>query len=189
MNTKKILLAAISAAMLTVMVGCGNDISTVSSSAPAATSAVSQESKSDDSTAATPAGSPSFTAVINGTEIAIDAECDPIIEKLGEPKETFEAPSCAFEGKSYTYTYDGFKVETYPNNDANRVYAVMLTDATQKTAEGLAVGATAEEIITACGEATVETDTLIVYAGDGIDLQFFMEDEKVTSIVYTYHVG
>lgn len=183
MNMKKILLTVISAAILTALAGCtGSEISTSGSKQPAATSASSQ---SGDSTV----GKPGFTAVINGTEIKIDAECDPIIEKLGTPKETFEAPSCAFEGKSYTYTYDGFKVETYPNNNVNHVYAVMLTDATQKTAEGLAVGASSADIIAACGEATVQTDTLIVYAGEGVDLQFFLEDDKATSIVYTYHVG
>lgn len=191
-NMKKILLAAMSAAVLTVFAGCGEDIPTepTVTNAPETTAAVAV-----DGTDTTNAGQPaadglcfSYTSA-SGVEFVIDAECDPLIEKQGEPTKTFEAPSCAFDGKSYTYTYDGFTVETYPDNNVNRVYAVTLTDNTTQTAEGVKVGASAEDVKAACGEPDVDSDAFLVYNGDGVDLQFFMEDGSVSQIVYTYHVG
>lgn len=196
-NAHKILAAAMSALLLTTMAGC-EDISSSSSvaessvattEADADTTLSSEQGTEDSSSASAPDGTLAFSCTMNGTEIKIDAECDPIIAALGEPKETFEAPSCAFDGTSYTYTYDGFTVETYPDNGVNRVYAVTLTDNTRKTAEGAAVGMTADEIKNICGAPVVESDAFLVYKGEGVDLQFFLKDGAVYSIVYTYHVG
>lgn len=194
-NMKKILLAAMSAAVMTVFAGCGEEIPNsgtepAATNAPETTAAVAVDSTDTANAGQTSADGLSFSYTsASGVEFVIDAECDPLIAKQGEPAKTFEAPSCAFEGTSYTYTYDGFTVETYPDNGVNRVYAVTLTDNTTRTAEGVQVGASAEDVKAACGEPDVDSDAFLVYNGDGIDLQFFLEDSSVSQIVYTYHVG
>ncbi|MBR3679564.1 MAG: hypothetical protein IKL87_05120 [Oscillospiraceae bacterium] len=197
MNFKKLMIAAaVSLAAMTVLAGCeevpgGADTAQTSPVATTPTSA-DDTAASDQNGAATEnqSGAPSFSyTTTGGIELVINAECDPLVAQLGEPSQTFEAPSCAFEGTSYTYTYDGFTVETYPDQGVNRVYAVTLTDAAAKTKEGVAVGASVADVTAACGAADVESDAFLVYNGEGVDLQFFLEDGTVSSIVYTYHVG
>ena len=55
-----------------------------------------------------------FVFISGDVQIVIDAEAEPIVEALGEPKSYFEAASCAFEGLDKIYTYGGFEVNTYP---------------------------------------------------------------------------
>lgn len=186
MQRKPMTLIAISVLTCAMLTACGESIgdSAATSSANDASS-IAEES----SATANNSGELNFTYTANGTSIPINAECDPIIEKLGKPASTFEAPSCAFDGKSYTYTYDDFIVETYPDGDINRVYSVTLTKNSAKTAEGVTVGAGIADVTAACGEPDVESDAFLVYNGDGVDLQFFLTDEAVSTIVYTYHVG
>ena len=81
-------------------------------------------------------------------------------------------------------------METYPDpaDKKNKVYAVTLTDNTVQTAEGCKIGMTPDEVKGICGEPSTETMAFLEYKGEGVALQFFMDDngEKVTSIVYTY---
>ena len=200
---KKLISAVMAAAMLTSLTACGGEGSTpavttsapaAATSAPAATTAAQAETTAAqaDTTAAAqaaaPAGAVKYSYTANGTEIAINADADAVKAALGEPQQTFEAPSCAFDGTSYTYTYAGFTVETYPDpaDKKNKVYAVTLKDASVQTAEGCKVGDSADDVKKACGEPTGETMGYLEYKGEGVALQFFLEEDKVTSVVYTY---
>lgn len=196
---KKLISALMAAAMLTGLTACGGDSqqqtqttaapSTTTAAAAATTAAGSSEAQTT-AAAAPVSGGVKYTYTSGSTEIAINAEADAIKAALGEPQKTFEAPSCAFDGTSYTYTYAGFQVETYPDptDKKNKVYAVTLTDNTVQTAEGCKVGDTAEDVKKVCGEPTSEAMGYVEYKGDGVALQFFLDDngEKVTSVVYTY---
>lgn len=189
MHTKRMVLTVISVLSIAMLTACGDSIGE-SSQANSANESSATNSADESSAAPAATGTLNFTyTTANGTEIPINAECDPIIAKLGEPSKTFEAPSCAFDGTSYTYTYDDFIVETYPDGDVNRVYSVTLTQSSAKTKEGVAVGALIPDVTALCGEPDVESDAFLVYNGDGVDLQFFLENEAVSTIVYTYHVG
>lgn len=182
MKKMQLMLAVVLSAAAMLCTGCDNKNSSPSSSTPSTNSAAS------NSGAVQPSNGVSFTYIANGTEIVISEQSDPIIQALGEPKNTFEAPSCAFEGTSYTYTYDGFTLETYPDAGVNRVYAVTLTDATVKTAEGIKVGDTSDTVHSACGEPDQSSNFFDMYTTEGAAVQFFYDngDGVVTSIVYTY---
>ncbi len=185
MKKMQLLIAVIVSAAAMLCTGCDNS---KSSSIPSTDSAASNSSTTENSDTAKPADGVTFTYTANGTEIAISAESDPIVQALGEPTSTFEAPSCAFEGTSYTYTYDGFTLETYPDAGVNRVYAITLTDATVKTAEGVKVGDTVDTVHSLCGEPDQSSNFFDMYTTDGAAVQFFYDngDGIVTSIVYTY---
>lgn len=190
--TKTRILCTLTAALLlSAMTACGGTESSTGSTAdstPQTESSATENSHTESSAAETPTGVLSYSYKANGTEIAINAESDPIVAALGTPASTFEAPSCAFTGISYTYTYAGFTLETYPNPDdsKNHVYAVTLTDDTVQTAEGLKVGDSSDTVLAKCGDPDSKTNAVIVYKSEGCALQFFTEDGKVTSIVYTY---
>lgn len=176
---------ALAAVTLCAFTGCSEDSSTADSNSAASTNS----SAATENSGAASTGEVSFTYTANGTAIAISAESDPIVAALGTPKSTFEAPSCAFEGTSYTYTYDGFTLETYPDGDVNRVYAITLTDNTVQTAEGIKVGDSIEAVQSACGTPDQTSNFFDMYTTEGMAVQFFYAngDGIVSSIVYTYN--
>lgn len=180
MNMKRIEATFLSVLTLAAVTACGSGKSTVSSS-------TSQTTTASDSIK-TPAGSVQYGyKTENGVEINIGAPSDPIVEQLGQPLKTFDAPSCAFSGTSYTYTYEKFTLETYPEDNINKVYAVTLLEGAV-TPEGIKIGDSAENVKAVCGEPGKSADSYLMYQNDDIALQFFLSNEKVTSIVYTMMV-
>ena len=192
MNLKMLAAAAASVLMLSALTACAESVPAAESSKsaqnPAQTSQTSQSAAEQTGTTAadTPAAAPNFVFSVNGTEIRISDESDPIVAKLGTPLSTFDAPSCAFSGTSYTYNYPGYKLETYPDNGVNRVYSVTLTDDTVTTPEGLKVSDTAETVKAKLGAPAKDTNTFVQYTTEGAELTFFFEEKQ---IVYSYPLG
>lgn len=183
MNMKRLSAAGLAALMLAALTACSGteSKSPAATDAPATTAAVGSTQKQ-------PAASLSYSYKTEaGVEIAISAQSDPIVAQLGEPKSKFDAPSCAFSGTSYTYTFDNFTLETYPEDNTNKVYAVTLLDGAA-TPEGLKIGDSAEDVKTVCGEPGRSTDAYMMYQSEDKALQFFLESGKVSSIVYTLMV-
>ena len=211
MNRKVIMAAVLAAAVLTAMTGCGGEAdgtpassstaeSAAESSAPAAEvseadpAEVSEaesaaESNAEDS--AEPAGETAqitFDYVLNGTTIVVGEEAAPVLEKLGAEDSVFEAPSCAFTGVSYYYTYGGVQVITYPDEhdqSLNRLYEVDLIDATAATNEGIKVGDTYDDLIAKYGKPDQETPDYASYQTEGKAVRFVLDGDSIKQIVYT----
>ena len=102
MNHKLLAVLLVLTLSLTLLAGCGGNNNSQNSSGNAAGNQ-SQNSGSEDSSE-TGNGSQEASAFVftsNGVEVKMNAEADPIVEALGEPVSTFEAPSCAFQGTDY----------------------------------------------------------------------------------------
>lgn len=125
-----------------------------------------------------------FAFTSNGVEIRMNAEADPIVEALGDPISTFDAPSCAFQGTDWIYTYDGFQVNTYPLNDVNYVASVVFTSDAVATPEGLEIGDTMEDMVAAYGEDYAEEYDQYTYTRGDSQLAVLLEDGTITSIEY-----
>ena len=136
-------------------------------------------SDSGDSAAPT-----AFVFQSNGVDIAMNAPADDIVAALGEPISTFEAPSCAFQGTDWTYTYDGFQLNTYPLDDVNYVSSVVLTSDAVSTPEGLEIGGTLEDMVAAYGEDYVEEYSQYTYTLGDSQLAVLIADGAITSIEY-----
>lgn len=219
MNKKWILTAA-ALLMLTGVTACGDDTAAENSQPTGAQdSEISGESTPEDSAAedtpsdesasdetagdsefdggeetpdAAQSGSIDFDYNFNGTVIVCGGEADPIIEALGAADSTFDAPSCAFTGTSYYYTYGGVQVVTYPDEfdqALNRIYEVDLTDATAATNEGISVGMTYEELVAVYGTPDSETAAYAMYKTDGKAVQFFFEGNEISTIIYTVQLN
>ena len=129
-----------------------------------------------------------FDYNLNGTKIVVGEEADPVIEKLGEADSTFEAPSCAFTGVSYFYSYGGVQVVTYPDEhdqSLNRIYEVDLNNDTAATNEGIAVGDTYEDMVAKYGKPAQETPAYAMCETDGKAVRFFLTGNTISQIVYT----
>ena len=120
----------------------------------------------------------------NGMDIAVDSDVAPVIEKLGEPNEYFESPSCAAEGIGKLYTYSDFEIQTYPDGDVDRVLYVLLRTDNVATAEGIDLSSSREDIVEAYGQATEEATGSMKYEKDGMTLVFLFDGESLISIEY-----
>ena len=127
-----------------------------------------------------------YAFVKGDVTVKIDAPAEPILSALGEPKQYSESPSCAFDGLDKVYVYAGFKIQTYPQNGKDYVLSVELTDDSVATPEGIAIGATKDQVATAYGTPNSESDTALSYLDTAkkVTLQFLLRDGKVTNIQY-----
>ena len=207
MNRKAIMAAVLAAAVLTALTGCGGETggtpaassnaeSAAESSALAedvseAESAAESAGESAEESSAEPAGETvqiAYDYVLNGTTIVVGEEAAPVLEKLGAEDSLFEAPSCAFTGVSYYYTYGGVQVITYPDEhdqSLNRLYEVDLIDNTAATNEGIRVGDTYDDLIAKYGKPDQETPAYASYQTEGKAVRFFLDGENIKQIVYT----
>ncbi len=159
----------------TVLVGCGasDDVKVIEGTA-----------KTGEATEATESKSNSYTFSYQGTEIPVDADFAPILEKLGEPGSYFESPSCAAQGIGKHYTYNDFEIETYPDGDTDRVLYVMLKTDAVSTAEGINISSTKDDIIAAYGEPTEEVTGSLIYETGDMKLKFLFNGDSMVSIEY-----
>lgn len=118
------------------------------------------------------------------TVVSIDQDMAEVLSALGEPKEYFEAESCAFEGMDKTYTYSGFVITTRPDGEKDFVNSIALTDDSVTTPEGLYIGSAAADVTAAYGECPGATDTFLPYAKGNTALSFVLSGGKVISIEY-----
>ena len=116
--------------------------------------------------------------------VAIDAEAESVLSALGEWRNYSESPSCAFVGLDKVYVYAGFRIQTYPLEGKDYIYSVELTDDSVTTPEGITIGSGADQVKSAYGTPAEESATLLLYKGEGVNLQFILRDGKVTNIQY-----
>jgi hypothetical protein len=117
------------------------------------------------------------------TTISMKAEAAPLLKALGTYKNSYEAPSCAFDGMDKIYSYGGFDLMTYAQKDKDLVSGVVLRDDTVETPEGIAIGSKAEDVKKAYGDFEKDA-TSATYTSDNCKLLIIFENGVVTSIQY-----
>ena len=172
---RKLLAFGIVTAMALSMVACGgsDDTKVIEASSNGAGDA--------ESTAQNDEG---YVFHYDGTELKMDDDAAPIVEKLGEPSQYFESPSCAAEGIGKLYTYDDFEIQTYPDGDKDLILYVMLRTDNVATAEGIDLSSSKDDIIAAYGEPSSETSGSMTYEKDGTKLVFIFDGDSLISIEY-----
>ena len=185
MNTRTRTGAALLAALLLALMGCGGTaqpaekpgVVYLDPNAPAAV----------QSTAA-PAPQGESAPVAQGTELpppeqGEDAEpaldlyfesrgvriepmmaADPVLSALGEPIGTFEADSCAYIGKDIFYYYPGFELTVNEVEGTNRITAVSVVDDTVITPQGPRIYDEEEKLLSLLG-GTEENGVYTYHSG------------------------
>ena len=185
MNTRTRIGAALLAALLLALMGCGGTaqpaekpgVVYLDPNAPAAA----------QSTAA-PAPQGESAPVAQGTELpppeqgeeaepALDLyfesrgvriepmmAADPVLSALGEPIGTFEADSCAYIGKDIFYYYPGFELTVNEVEGTNRITAVSVVDDTVITPQGLRIYDEEEKLLSLLG-GTEENGVYTYHSG------------------------
>lgn len=123
---------------------------------------------------------------VSGTALALGAEFTAETqEKLGEPTNVVQAPSCHYDGSDSIYYYEGFTVYTYKEQEKSIIYSVELKDASLTTPEGAKTGMKLDEVKALYGDGYEEVTSGISYAlGEGMKLNFRTADDAVTLIEY-----
>jgi hypothetical protein len=127
-----------------------------------------------------------------GQDIYVRAEAAPLLAALPQPKDTFEARSCAFddEGMETTYFYPGLELTTFcPENGQEWVLSVVLTDDSVTTPEGVYLGGTLEDIKKSYGDDFTQSGGQLTYTLGQGKLIFTCEEEIITGIVYSLIIG
>lgn len=182
-HNKKLLATLLALSLcLALLAGCGGNANNSQNNSGNTSGDQSQNSGDTDSGENQAADLFIFTS--NGVEVKMNAEADPIVEALGEPVSSYEAPSCAFQGTDYIYTYDGFQINTYPLNDVNYVSSVVLISDAVSTPEGLEIGGTLEDMVAAYGEDYTEEYGMYTYTRGDSQLAVLIGDGAITSIEY-----
>ena len=140
---------------------------------------------------ASPTEDTSFAAYrANGVSVLLDAEASALLAALGTPKATAETNSCYGDGKDKVYEYASFRVETYTVKNVEYILSVTVFDdsdlASAKTVEGIAIGATREDVVATYGTPETEDSFKLVYVNSKIKtkLQFSLSGGTVTKIEY-----
>lgn len=125
-----------------------------------------------------------FAFEYNGVTIPLNVEAAPILDKLGDPMESFEAPSCAFQGLDKIFYFSGFELSTYPNEGVDYISAVDIVDDSVSTVEGISIGSTLEDIKAAYGEDYTEESGLYTYTKGETKLTILVENNTAAAITY-----
>ena len=172
---RKLLIFSIVSAMALSMVACG---------ASEDTKVIEASSNGADEVEATAQNNEGYVFHYDGTELKMDADAAPIVEKLGEPGQYFESPSCAAEGIGKLYTYSDFEIQTYPDGDVDRILYVRLRTDNVATDEGIDLSSTREDIVAAYGEPAEEATGSMTYELGGTSLIFIFDGDTLNSIEY-----
>ena len=117
---------------------------------------------------------------------SVHHDADAVIEKLGDPIDLVETPSCGGgEEPDREYTYAGFKFNTVNENGLNKIVKIVLTDDSVSTPEGISIGSSRDEVIAAYGESFTENATgTLTYTDGTTKLMIGIKDGAVSAIHY-----
>ncbi|MCR4688836.1 MAG: hypothetical protein K5745_04700 [Saccharofermentans sp.] len=196
MNFKKVMAVALGASMVMSMAACSNTNETLSSDVNVI-STQDQEGQINEAPLVTideDAAEQNYVFTYEGVNIVVSTSMNDILSSLnsvaGEPQ-YFESASCAGQGMSKTYTYNGgsFTISTNPVGSDDVIASISLFDDSVTTAEGIYIGSTVDDVTAAYGDATSSTDTTFTYE-KGSSVLVFIADANgvITNIIYNAKV-
>ena len=122
---------------------------------------------------------------IKGASLNIGGELTAdMLKKLGEPSEKTDSPNCVYEGAVYDYIYAGFSLQVNQQEGKNTLLMATITDPEYITDKDVKIGDTADAVKKAYGEATEGNNYYLVYAKEGVEVTFNLNDGTVEEIVY-----
>ena len=122
----------------------------------------------------------------NGVRFGIYDETEAVLSALPAYRSTFTGQSCAFETEDVSYFFAGFEITTNEIDGTSRVTSIRLDDDTVKTPQGLYIGMSEADAISAF-PALYEADWNLV---DGTALlSVTIIDGAVCGVTYTPAIG
>ena len=185
MNTRTRIGAALLAALLLALMGCGGTaqpaekpgVVYLDPNAPAAAQSTAAPAPQGESAPITQGtelpppeqgeeAEPALDLCFESRGVRIEPmmAADPVLSALGEPIGTFEADSCAYIGKDIFYYYPGFELTVNEVEGTNRITAVSVVDDTVITPQGLRIYDEEEKLLSLLG-GTEENGVYTYHSG------------------------
>jgi len=178
---KKILLTALLLAAILNLSACGSK--TEKSAAPAEAPSAAPAAAEPGKTADTAPEEDSWYFEKDGVKVFMNVPAEPVIQALGEYRNSYEAPSCAFDGMDVVYTYPGYEILSYEQEGEAAISGVVLRDDTVETAEGISIGSDAAAVEEVYGKLEEGATNLRVTKGN-CELLIILTEGSVSSIQY-----
>ncbi len=137
-----------------------------------------------EETTAPEAESNVYTFIYKNTAVTPHAKMSELMNGIGDPTTYEESPSCLYQGLDKDYTYPGFKLRTYPENEVDYVLNVCFTDDSVATPEGIMLGSSRSDVINAYGSSFTEANGNTVYVKGNTELRFRFDGDSVSAIEY-----
>jgi hypothetical protein len=133
--------------------------------------------------------SPGFYFMLRGNRVYLDQDINEVLQTLGEPLNTFDRPSCAFNGMDRFFLFPGVQIQTYPVDGGDRVHTIILLDDTLSTVNGVYLGSALADMLAAYGEEYEYAYGLYTYVLGKTSLRFLVASGMVQTIAYELITG
>lgn len=91
--------------------------------------------------------------VSNGFAFGVMDLVDDVIANIGEPADTFQTASCAYQGDDYFYYYDGFEFTANVIDDQQKIISITMDDDTVELPQGVCIGMEIQEALDLINES------------------------------------
>lgn len=110
-------------------------------------------------------------------------------DNVGETVSYSEGASCYYDGMDKIFGYNGYTVTTYPGAGGDYIADIYITGKDIKTAAGIGVGSTAEELTKAYGDRYTVDGKNYKYSIDSDNyVYFFISNDAVKGYGYAKEV-
>ena len=144
-----------------------------------------------DETSAPSSGIPEDAAPLSENDLAFSIDGKAfrlgdsialVTAALGTDYTYSETISCEYDGMDKIFTYDGVEFYTYPDGKNDFLHEVILITSKYKTARGITVSDSKDQVTAAYGEDFEDKDGIWVYKADAGALWFYFTGDTVRSI-------
>lgn len=124
----------------------------------------------------------SYSVTYNGVSIELGKPMASVLNALGSPNSTNEAPSCGDGSTRMRYTYSSLRIFTLTVNGEETIDEIELLDDIPQTAAKISIGSSEADVKEAYGTPTAQEDGTRTYVSGKNELTIELTDGKVSAI-------
>lgn len=108
-----------------------------------------------------------------------------ILITIGDYNDTRTEPSSKDDSEANIYSYDDFEIETYLEENVEKIYLIRITSSSFPTNEGIKIGDSKSQMISIYGnDYTNIEDKIFIYNKSNTNISFTIENDIIIGIVY-----
>ena len=121
----------------------------------------------------------------NNYQIKVGNDFNTLLALVGPYNSVREEASSYSEGTAKVYNYNDFEVETYIENNIEKIYSIIVTSAQVETNEGIHLNSSKHEMTVAYGlDYNQPTEEIYTYSLSNSNITFIVENDIIIGIMY-----
>ncbi len=125
-----------------------------------------------------------YTFTYNNLTITPGTLFSNVLANLGQPNDTSTENNLDSNSPIHIYQYDHFVIETYYEDNTEKVYSIAFIDSEVSTNEGIKIGDRIDNIINTYGSSFDNKNNIYVYNYLNTNMSFIVENDIIVSIKY-----